>query len=273
MKLCREPGTCFWCGDRQGAHPWKICPAKGRTCSSCGGNDHFARVCLEDPKFTVRDSRSNPSTTTSYARRGANGQRRDSRQSGQRDYPPTQSRDLRYTDMSVRDEQQYDTSFDHDCGFTYSLEAQVHSVAASSQAKRYFTTLALSTTGSAFTQVLFQIDTAATCNTMSLSTLRSFLPDADLKRSPYRLYPYRNSKLLEPEGQIDLVCERQDLQRSWSAWPACSFQVEENVQPVQMPVHRIPVAKRECEKQALDLTLNKELSSRYTNQPPGAPMN
>jgi len=45
---------------------------------------------------------------------------------------------------------------------------------------------------------------------MSLSTLRSFLPDADLKRSPYRLYPYRNSKLLEPEGQVDLVCERQD---------------------------------------------------------------
>ena len=164
MKLRREPGTFFWCGDRRGAHPWKICPAKGRTCSSCGG--------LEDPKFTVRDSRSKPSTTTLFARKGANGQRRDSRQGGQRHYPPTQSRDLHYTDMSVSDEQQYDTSFDHDCGSTYSLEAQVHSVAASSQAKRYFTTLALSTTGSAFTQVMFQIDTAATCNTMSLSTLR-----------------------------------------------------------------------------------------------------
>ena len=74
--------------------------------------------------------------------------------------------------MYVRDEQQYDTSFDRDCGFTYSLEAQVHSVNASSQAMRYFTTLALSTTGSAFTQVMFQIDTVATCNTMSLSTLR-----------------------------------------------------------------------------------------------------
>ena len=57
---------------------------------------------------------------------------------------------------------------------------------------------------------MLQIDTAATCNTMSLSTLRSFLPDADLKRSPYRLYPYGNSKPLEPEGQVDLVCERQD---------------------------------------------------------------
>ena len=88
MKLRREPGTCFWCGDRRGAHPWKICPAKGKTCSSCGGNDHFARVCLEDPKFTVRDSRSKPSTKTSYARKGANGQRRDPRQGGPQHFPP-----------------------------------------------------------------------------------------------------------------------------------------------------------------------------------------
>ena len=44
---------------------------------------------------------------------------------------------------------------------------------------------------------------------MSLSTLHSLLPDAELKRSPYRLYPYGNSKPLEPEGQVDLVCERE----------------------------------------------------------------
>ena len=121
MKLRRELGTCFWCWDRRGAHLWKVFPDKGRTCSSCGGNDHVARVCLEDPKLTVRDSRSKPSTTT-YGRKGANGQRRDSRQSGQRHDPrtntPSQSRDLHYTDMYVRDEQQYDTSVDHDCSFT-----------------------------------------------------------------------------------------------------------------------------------------------------------
>lgn len=34
--------------------------------------------------------------------------------------------------------------------------------------------------------------------------------------------------------------------------PPVHFQVDENVQPVQMPVHRLPVAKREREKQALD---------------------
>lgn len=63
MKLRREPGTCFWCVDRQGAYPWKVCPAKGKTCSSCGGNDYFARVCLEDPKFMVPDSKSKASNT------------------------------------------------------------------------------------------------------------------------------------------------------------------------------------------------------------------
>ena len=83
MKLRREPGTCFWCGDRRGAHPWKVCPAKGKTCSTCGGNDHFARVCLEDRKFKVPDSRSGRKEYT----KSANGQRRDSRLSGQRHDP------------------------------------------------------------------------------------------------------------------------------------------------------------------------------------------
>ena len=107
--------------------------------------------------------------------------------------------------MYVTEEQPYDTFFDHDCGFTYSLEKQIHSIAASSQAERYFTTLSLSATGSALTQVKFQIGTAATCNTMSLNILRSLLPDAELTWSPYRLYPYGNSTLLEPEGQVDPV--------------------------------------------------------------------
>lgn len=210
MKLRREPGTCFWCGDRRGAHPWKVYPAKGKTCTSCGGNDHFARVCIEDRKFTAPDNRSAASGSRfsrKDQRRSVTGQRRDPRQSGQQ---RDQSRDLHYTDMYVAEEQHYDTSLDQEYAYTYSLEAQVHSIAASSQVKRYFTNLSLSATGSKFTQVKFQIDTAATCNTMSLSTLRSLLPDAKLQRAPYRLYPYGNSKPLEPEGQVELVCERKN---------------------------------------------------------------
>ena len=33
MKLKREPGTYFWCGDRRGPHPWKACLANSKTCT------------------------------------------------------------------------------------------------------------------------------------------------------------------------------------------------------------------------------------------------
>lgn len=46
IKLCREPATCHWCSDQKGLHPWKQCPARGKTCSECGIDDHFSRVCL-----------------------------------------------------------------------------------------------------------------------------------------------------------------------------------------------------------------------------------
>ena len=42
MKLRREPGTGHWWGDKWGPHPWRQCPARGKTCSKCGINDHFA---------------------------------------------------------------------------------------------------------------------------------------------------------------------------------------------------------------------------------------
>ena len=51
MNLKREPNTCHWCGSAKGPHAWASCPAKGRTCTRCGGNDHFARVCQEQATF------------------------------------------------------------------------------------------------------------------------------------------------------------------------------------------------------------------------------
>lgn len=83
IKLQREPGTCFLCGDRRGIHPWKVFPANGRTYTTCGGNDHFAWVCLEDRNFTVPDTRPQASSTR-YSRkqqtRSTSGQRRHPRQ-------------------------------------------------------------------------------------------------------------------------------------------------------------------------------------------------
>ena len=39
--------TCHRYSITQGSHPWSVCPAKRRTCTRCGGNDHFSPVCLE----------------------------------------------------------------------------------------------------------------------------------------------------------------------------------------------------------------------------------
>ena len=43
---------------------------------------------------------------------------------------------------------------------------------------------------------------------MSHTTLRSLLPDAQINRSPYLLYPYGNSKPLQQIGQVELMCEK-----------------------------------------------------------------
>ncbi len=47
MKLKRDPGTCHWCGNQRGPHPWKSCPANGKTCvwrnhyTDLGGGPHI----------------------------------------------------------------------------------------------------------------------------------------------------------------------------------------------------------------------------------------
>ena len=126
----------------------------------------------------------------------------------------SQSRDIHYTDSNVAQmqEQNYGMPYDTQHGFQYLLDAEVHNVDTVTQprskAKRYFTTLSLSATGSTFQQAKFQIDTVAICNTMSHTTLCSLLPDTQINRSPYLLYLYGSSKPLQPIGQVELVCEK-----------------------------------------------------------------
>ena len=139
---------------------------------------------------------------------------RESNQRTRGGEPRSKSRDIHYTDSNVAQlqEQNYGMAYDTPYGLQYALDAEVHNVNAAtqprSQAKRYFTTLSLSTAGSTFQQAKFRINTAATCNTISHTTLRSLLPDAQINRFPYLLYPYGNSKPLQPIGQVELACEK-----------------------------------------------------------------
>ncbi|XP_068702031.1 uncharacterized protein [Montipora foliosa] len=133
MKLRREPGTCFWCGDRRGPDPWKLCPANGKTCTSCGGNDHFARVCLEDRKLP------SPSIRPTWRPQGR-GLQRSQKRDPRTNFRP---RDLYYTEMYATAED-HASSYDQDHDYIYSLGTQVHSIASVEKSKRYFTNLSLS---------------------------------------------------------------------------------------------------------------------------------
>ncbi len=51
LKLKREQGTCWYCGTKP-SHPWKECRSRGKSCSKCGYMDHFQSVCLMSPGQT-----------------------------------------------------------------------------------------------------------------------------------------------------------------------------------------------------------------------------
>ena len=195
---------------------------------------------------------------------------------------------------------------------------------------KYFATVPCSTTGDKFSALKFQIDSAATCNTISEESVAKCFPDVTLNKSRYILHPYGDSQPT-PLGQITLLCEKFNkyhtlefqvlptriitgkpallsgkdsvrmgimtinadnvyfLQKTTTTktttprkenrplptnkpitkedvlshyaesftgigclQPPVSFTVKHDVVPIQMPIHRVPLSKREKEKAAID---------------------
>ena len=56
----------------------------------------------------------------------------------------------------------------------------------------------------------FQIDSGATCNTVSASALHNAFPDIRLLPSRAVLRPYGNGLAIRPVGCATLVCDRQE---------------------------------------------------------------
>jgi len=168
--------------------------------------DHFARVCLETPSRSTRGHMA-PNSPQAHSRGKTHGMR------GRTMYSRGSNQEIRHletTDQSVyyTDESVSDTD---DTLTMYALDAQsVHSVTSENPAKRYFVQLPVSSTGASFTRVKFQIDTAATCNTIAQNMLKKLHPEPRISQSPYLLYPYGNSRPLKPLGQLQLVCDQQD---------------------------------------------------------------
>ena len=180
MKLRREHGTCHWCGDRRGPHPWASCPAKGRTCTKCGRDDHFARVCLMDPLPNFKGK--------SYK---ADGKR--TRQG--------------LHELSIAEPDSHGNHDDDMVDLCYGLEQVHHTTSIHPKpGKRYFTTLHLSLRGDTFTELQYQLDSASTCNTISDTWLKK-LGATKIQRSSCMLFPYGQSTPIKPLGHVSLLCD------------------------------------------------------------------
>ena len=104
--------------------------------------------------------------------------------------------------------QQYNNDFD--CN-TYILDRQVEIfLVNNSSLRRYFANLSLSANGSSFETTKLQIDTGATCNTISYSHVMKVPGEPHFTKSHCTLHPYGNSTPIPNVGQVELLCERDD---------------------------------------------------------------
>ena len=74
----------------------------------------------------------------------------------------------------------------------------------SSAASKLFTTLSLSVSGDSFTDVKFQVDSAATCNTLPHHHCKRIGKDVDLPPTSAKLISYSRESI-RPLGKVTLV--------------------------------------------------------------------
>ena len=215
MKLKREPNTCHWCGDTKGPHPWTNCPANGRKCSKCGGYDHFARVCLEQQIINSRGrGYHRPTQTRDNNQRFSSFNRTNTQQESGTTNPVhamstyNHQEVLTETPPEQGGQPAYYTD-EHPLYYSTLYTVENQNNMNQTTRKKYFTTLLCSSTETNFVKLTFQIDSAATSNTISLDTVQKYFPDIQLQKSRCILKPYGNrSEPIIPVGQINLLCEK-----------------------------------------------------------------
>ena len=82
----------------------------------------------------------------------------------------------------------------------------IHDVSGKRSPKKLFTSLSLSSEGNMFKRVLFQVDTAATCNIIPLDIYRKFGDVSSLRPSKVTLFSYCGHSI-QPLGTVSLLCE------------------------------------------------------------------
>jgi transposase InsO family protein len=167
---------CGYCGE-DGQHTAKTCPAAkpGLHCYKCYGDNHFANVCRNEKDKFKRQW--------------------------------LQSRNKNDEAHALEEEEREDTDSDDGCYYQYALCVDTCSVnAVDSTPRKLFTELALSLSGDNFIKLPFQIDTAASCNTMPLNMFLLIGKHSDLRPSKSTLMSY-SGDVIKTVGKVTLMSE------------------------------------------------------------------
>ena len=191
---------CNYCGANE-FHVRKTCPAgrPGVMCKNCFGTNHFAAVCRSQ-----KDRYKNAWLAQKSRERGTHV---DIGHKKQFERKSVHSVDQRSSDEDVGAYHQYAVN---NCEYTLSLDevcTPVHAV--DSAAHKLYTELPLSVNGDSFTKVKFQVDTAASCNTMPYELFLKVGSHNDLCPSKSTLLSY-SGDTIKPLGRVTLLYESSD---------------------------------------------------------------
>ena len=177
----KKVDMCGYCGGKE-AHNRRTCPAgkPGVYCRNCYGANHFAIVC-RSPK-------------DHFKRQWLGKTRNEKQVKGQ----------VNALDNSSDTDEGEQLNY-----FALSLDTQCESIydVSGKSPKKLFTSLSLSNkSNKSNKRVPFQVDTAATCNTMPLDMYLKFGSVNALKPTRSTLFSYCGNPI-KPLGTITLLCE------------------------------------------------------------------
>ena len=166
MKLRRQPGTCFWCGDTRGPQPWQDCQQKENIAPNAR-----AMITLETAS-PVYQPRQNPR---------------------QQFRPQRQQQSVNEVQQEHTEEDMVSSPPHYEDFDTYNLPGV--------PGNKFYANLQLTYRDKVFNHK-FQIDSGASCKTMVKSVLTRAFPDMVMAKSKSVLRPYGKGPVIRPCGQI-----------------------------------------------------------------------
>ncbi|XP_048579057.1 uncharacterized protein LOC125560763 [Nematostella vectensis] len=173
----RQITECKYCGD---SHAAGKCKAFGQVCSKCSKKNHFARVCMST--------------------------RQDHKASQPQQKPGKQARRGK---QNVHQLEESSCSDDDD---EFSSNDSLYTIQSNQKKRQYFAqVLAVTGDKTARQSIKFQLDTGATCSTLSLNDYNKLTKkQPEQYQTELRAY---NQSTIKPMGQVKLHCTANGITR------------------------------------------------------------